>query len=88
LIEFQIPNDIQQIEPDLESYLLRMSRDGEWGDHTMLQVLANVLRRNIHVIRPDKDIHVDALQPILLGHIPEFHYYSLEPGKKMGVNGL
>jgi len=70
-----------------------MSRDGEWGDHIILQVLANVLRRNIHVIRPDENILVDVQHPqdprqFLLGHIPEFHYYSLEPGKKMGVKGL
>jgi len=88
LIEFQIPGGIQQIVPDLESYLVTMSRDGEFGDHIMLQVLANVLGRNIHVIRPDKDITLDAKNPqdldppILLGHIPEIHYHSLEPGKK------
>ena len=71
----------------------------EWGDNIMLQVLANILRRNIRVVRPDDEIDIPARElrypeeeednrPILLGHLPEVHYYSLESGKEMEVNDL
>ena len=62
-----------------------MSKDGEWGDHLVLVALANVLGRTIRVVTSQHSDHI-FVKPveqkgaeILLGHISEFHYESLEP---------
>lgn len=87
LIEFQIPN-IRDAITNFEEYLEKMSRDTTWGDHVMLQVLANTLGRNICVVEADREtllesqnLRYPAHERILLGYLVNYHYYSLEPGK-------
>lgn len=69
-----------------------MEKDREWGDHRILQVLANILSRNILVVRHDGETTIEARNPIAKTKEPFFlgylasHYYSLEPGKRMRVN--
>jgi hypothetical protein len=73
----------------LEEYLTRMEKPGEWGDHIILQALADVLMLEIVVfnvylddIRTTEvtaDLDRDAMKRlrIHLGHLGEFHYVSL-----------
>ena len=74
---------------DLPSYLADMQRDGTWGDHIVLYSLANALGRTIRVVSSVggyQDImapHHSA--PILLGHVSEKHYLSLEPRNVSGI---
>ena len=72
-------------------YLNRMKKSGEWGDHIMLQALADafLLHINIYDVVYDdvrrtgvianlhKDVFVKV--PIFLGHYGESHYFSLRP---------
>lgn len=75
-----------------EAYLTRMSQDGEWGDHMMLQAISQVTKRHIQVIHHDaqRDWTViehkqkpldqsDKSDSLYLGHVGEFHYVSLRP---------
>ena len=89
-IPFQISvDDISAFVPknDFESYLEDMSKDGTWGDHIVLVALANALGRTIRVVTSletdsyDIVIETDDKEgpPILLGHLSENHYLSLEP---------
>ena len=68
-----------------------MEQDGAWGDHLILCAAANCFETCIHVvsslhndvvIRPHS--LVDESKPLVLGHIHEVHYVSLQPiqGKK------
>lgn len=72
-------------------YLQRMKKPGEWGDHILLQALADVYLLHISIydfkhIRT-KRIDIAKEQPssvttkfhIDLGHIRESHYFSLRP---------
>ena len=72
-------------------YLTYMKQDGAWGDHLILCAAANCFKTCIHVvsslhndvvIRPH--CPVDESKPLVLGHIHEVHYVSLQPiqGKK------
>ena len=68
-----------------------MKKSGEWGDHIMLQALADAFHLHINVYnvvyndvrRTDiiANLHKDAFVkvPIFLGHIGESHYFSLRP---------
>ncbi|XP_022809187.1 uncharacterized protein LOC111346088 isoform X5 [Stylophora pistillata] len=67
-------------------YLTCMKQDGAWGDHLILCAAANCFKTCIHVvsslhndvvIRPH--CHVDESKPLVLGHIHEVHYVSLQP---------
>ncbi|KAL9962679.1 hypothetical protein ACROYT_G031802 [Oculina patagonica] len=69
-------------------YLTNMKQDGTWGDHVILYAAANCYETCIHVIsslshrndviiRPSR--HVDDRHPLMLGHIHEIHYVSLQP---------
>ncbi|XP_033758791.1 uncharacterized protein LOC117341070 [Pecten maximus] len=75
-----------------EEYLTRMSQDGEWGDHMMLQAVSQVTKKHIQVIHHDaeRDWTVieykltpldksDKSDCLFLGHVGEFHYVSLRP---------
>ena len=65
-----------------------MEQDGAWGDHVILWAAANYFETCIRVIssqfnRNDVIITphcpVDESKPLLLGHIHEVHYVSLQP---------
>lgn len=74
-----------------ESYLERMTKPGEWGDHVVLVGLAKALHRKIEVISSrgaEFDLSVDysdnsSTPAIRLGHLVEFHYMSLIQRKFM-----
>ncbi|KAJ7361790.1 Glycosyl transferases group 1 [Desmophyllum pertusum] len=82
-------DDITSYVPnnDLKSYLKHMSNDGTWGDHIVLVALADALGKTIRVVSSlDTDnfeivVEAGGLQgaPLLLGHLSENHYVSLEP---------
>ena len=72
-----------------------MEQDGAWGDHLILCAAANCFETCIHVvsslhndvvIRPHSP--VDESKPLVLGHIHEVHYVSLQPiqGKKRKIS--
>ncbi len=75
-----------------------MSKDGTWGDHIVLVALANALGKTIRVVTSldtdQYDIVVDTDDndgaPILLGHLSENHYVSLEPvpNSRHNVKGI
>lgn len=67
-----------------------MEQDGTWGDHVILYAAANCYETCIRVIsslprfhhgdltiRPDR--HVVSSNPLVLGHVHEVHYVSLQP---------
>ena len=65
-----------------------MQQDGTWGDHVILYAAANCYETCIDVIsslphhgdltiRPD--CPVDSTKPLVLGHVHELHYVSLQP---------
>ena len=69
-------------------YLANMEQDGTWGDHVILYATANHYKTYIDVIssqsnhsdltiRPDG--HVISSNPLVLGHVHEVHYVSLQP---------
>ncbi|KAL9967099.1 hypothetical protein ACROYT_G025265 [Oculina patagonica] len=71
-----------------DDYLTNMEQDGTWGDHVILYAAANCYETCIRVIsslprhddvtiRPDR--HVDCSNPLMLGHVHEVHYVSLQP---------
>ena len=67
-------------------YLQSMAKDGNWGDHVVLFAAANRFQTPIRIISSlDHEIvvHPDhALansSPLVLGHIHELHYVSLQP---------
>lgn len=72
-----------------EDYLSRMCQEGQWGDHMMLQAIAQVTGRSIQVIHNDRQRDWTRIEtqlpgenhmfPITLGHVGELHYVSLRP---------
>ena len=67
-------------------YLTYMEQDGSWGDHLILYAAANLFKTCIHVVSSldnDVDIRphgpVDESKPLVLGHIHDVHYVSLQP---------
>ena len=64
-----------------------MEKDGTWGDHLVLLAAANCYQTDIHVISSlGRDIFitpygpgVTRTNPLVLGHIHEKHYVSLQP---------
>ena len=82
--------DLAAVVPDndTKSYLKRMRCGGTWGGHPELVALSKALGRTIKVVtssgsKPQDTIHsignFDAWPSILLGHLFEYHYKSLEP---------
>ena len=71
-----------------DGYLTDMERDGTWGDHVVLWAAANCYQIAIHVIsslpghseviiKPDAPF--DQSKRLVLGHVHELHYVSLQP---------
>ncbi|KAH3700831.1 hypothetical protein DPMN_075812 [Dreissena polymorpha] len=71
-----------------DQYLLRMGRDGEWGDHMILNAIAEVLRMNIVIYGGIADQRKTTIVPksctdqairgdVRIGHLIESHYISL-----------
>ena len=66
-------------------YLTYMEQDGAWGDHLILCAAANCFKTCIHVVSSIHEVDirphgaVDESKPLVLGHIHEVHYVSLQP---------
>ena len=63
-----------------------MAKDGTWGDHLVLFAAANLFQTPIRIISSlDHEIVVQPdhalanTNPLVLGHIHELHYVSLQP---------
>ena len=63
-----------------------MEKDGTWGDHLVLLAAANYYRTHIRVISSlGRDVFISPelptanTVPLVLGHIHEEHYVSLQP---------
>ncbi|XP_022802503.1 uncharacterized protein LOC111340009 [Stylophora pistillata] len=65
-----------------------MEQDGTWGDHLILWAAANCYRIAIHVISSlannseiiiNPDSPLDKNKHLILGHVHEVHYVSLQP---------
>ena len=65
-----------------------MERDGAWGDHVILWAAANYFETCIRVVSSLSNSNdvvitphfpVDESKPLVLGHIHEVHYVSLQP---------
>ena len=63
-----------------------MAKDGIWGDHLVLHAVANYFQTHIRIISSlDRDILISPeipvvnTNPLVLGHIHELHYVSLQP---------
>ena len=72
-----------------------MEQDGAWGDHLILCAAVNCFKTCIHVVSSLQDdvvirphCPVEESKPLVLGHIHEVHYVSLQPiqGKKGKAN--
>lgn len=76
-----------------EEYLQRMKKSGEWGDHMILQALADVYLLHISIYNfvktetrrtniSSQQAHSMAIKfHIHLGHLGESHYFSLRPSQ-------
>ena len=71
-----------------DGYLTEMKRDGTWGDHVILWAAANCYQIAIHVISSlpghseviiKPDVPFDQSKHLVLGHVHEVHYVSLQP---------
>ena len=72
--------------PSWHEYLESMAKDGTWGDHVVLFAAANHFQTPIRIISSlDHEIVVQPdhalanTNPLVLGHIHELHYVSLQP---------
>ena len=82
---------------DLETYCKNMSTEGEWADHIAVLATANVLEKDILVITSSPSSSPDDVMtwivgkegfsgdPLLLGHIYENHYVSLQPKGNVAI---
>ena len=76
------------VNQDWDSYLTELSQDGVWGDEIVLIAVSNMFSVEIGILSsiPGEPIHIltpAATDPrnlpmLLLGHLHELHYYSLE----------
>ena len=71
--------------PSWAAYLRSMEMDGTWGDHLILCAAAKCYKTPIRVISSldcdviiNPDHLVDNTSPLVLGHIHEKHYVSLQ----------
>ncbi|XP_078614208.1 uncharacterized protein LOC144883508 [Branchiostoma floridae x Branchiostoma japonicum] len=75
---------------DLPRYLRQMEEEGTWGDHLTLQALSNIWNVRVCIVSSSSDylIYINPLgmdsraEVILLGHISEEHYVSLDRGEQ------
>ena len=79
--------------PSWPEYLGSMEKDGTWGDNLVLLAAADCYRTDIRVvsslgrevfISPDRP--VANTNPLVLGHIHEEHYVSLQPKHGKGFD--
>ena len=65
-----------------------MAEDGTWGDHLVLVAAANLFRVPVRIIsslgreivvHPENECAVADTNPLVLGHVHELHYVSLQP---------
>ena len=72
--------------PSWADYLSSMDKDGTRGDHLILRAAANCFKTRIRVISslncdvsitPDQPA-ADNTNPLVLGHIHEYHYVGLQ----------
>lgn len=72
--------------PTWSDYLRSMEKDGTWGDHLILCATANYYQTHVRIvssldheqiIQPDGPVLNS--DPLVLGHIHEFHFVSLLP---------
>ena len=84
----QLPIDLPAVvlNNDAHAYLQNMSREGTWGGHPELVALSHALQKTIKIVTSSAStegvLHVVGEftgHPILLGHLSEYHYNSLEP---------
>ena len=72
-----------------------MAKDGTWGDHMVLLAAANYFQSPIriissrdHEIAVQPDHAVADMNPLVLGHVHEFHYVSRHPSQGKVLNLL
>ena len=72
-----------------------MAEDGTWGDHMVLLAAANYFQSPIRIISSrDHEIVVQPdhavadINPLVLGHVHEFHYVSLHPSQGKVLTSL
>ena len=72
--------------PSWHEYLESMAKDGTWGDHVVLFTAANHFQTPIRIISSlnheivvQPDHALADTNPLVLGHIHELHYVSLQP---------
>ena len=71
--------------PSWTDYLRSMEKDGTWGDHLILCAAANYYKTSIRVISSlDRESMINPnhlvlnTNPLVLGHIHEYHFVSLK----------
>ena len=76
-------------QPEWNTYLASMSKDGKWADAIILVAMAYMLKRDILVVTSSPEATEDRIfqwivgevnfkgTPIRLGHVWELHYKSL-----------
>ncbi|KAL3887766.1 hypothetical protein ACJMK2_000159 [Sinanodonta woodiana] len=74
-----------------DAYCSRMARDGEWADHVVVVAMARMLQIDIMIVTSSPVSGPESVivwvvgqtafqgDPILLGHVWESHYMSLQP---------
>ena len=79
--------------PSWPEYLGSMEKDGTWGDNLVLLAAANCYRTDIRVVSSlgrevfiSPDGPVANTSPLVLGHIHEEHYVSLQPKRGKGFD--
>ena len=83
--------DFKAIKPDWEDYCNSMAKSGEWADHIVIIATAHLLQRDIVIVTSSPQgmdsaepfIRISCKselfrEPILLGHVWESHYQSLQ----------
>ncbi|XP_072041405.1 uncharacterized protein [Amphiura filiformis] len=85
--------DFTQLYPDWNGYCDEMAQNGNWADHVVLVATAHHLRRDIMVVMSSPQSQDDQTvcrigsgshfggNPIMLGHLWELHYQSLQTAK-------
>ena len=78
------------VEDDFDQFLARISQDGEWADHLLIQALSRELNVNIVLLRSDQAEPTiikqsDADRTLYLGYQVGWHFQSLsgEPSRAL-----
>ncbi|XP_063409223.1 uncharacterized protein LOC134692681 [Mytilus trossulus] len=90
---------IKDIVGDIDKYCDVMEKDGQWADHVVVDAMARMLRHDIKILQstPSSDDIKDRFSlikgseqtsqdPLVLGHIFECHYVSLQIRGEFGDN--